>query len=132
MKVSDNSNYKKIITVAEINGWGSRMQRKGETLRRRCRIQRRTERSQVTRWSDDHGKYCSWQPHTDINDTSHLRARRGASVRTSNCTYKADKSSLLLYDYQKAKCGDALTSRCDGDKDGASGEAGSADTSTVK
>lgn len=44
----------------------------------------RCERSRATRWSNDRRKYCSRQPHTNINDTSRLRAPRRADVRTSS------------------------------------------------
>lgn len=46
----------------------------------RHRERQRYERSQATRWSNDHRKYYIWQLHTNINDTSHLRALRRAAV----------------------------------------------------
>lgn len=97
---------KTVIIKNNQHGTNKWVQRKGRSSEENLQ---NPERSQVTRWSDDHGKYYSWRPHTNINDTSHLRA----SVCTLNCTYKVNKSSLLLYDSQEAKSGDASAPRCD-------------------
>ena len=68
-------------TWTESNMEANRQQQQRETDR---------DRSQATRWSNDHRKYYSWQPHTNVNDTSHLRALRGAGLCVCACPPEAE------------------------------------------